>query len=311
MTSSSSLSLLSRTLKLSSGAKFPQLGFGTWNIRGNDIEPAMLAALDAGYRHFDFAMIYENEREIGKVLHDWMMRHPEVSRNDFFFTSKLWNTDHRQVRPALEKTLNDLQLEYLDLYLIHWPLPQLANGLIDKDRKLVDTWHDMEAVRAAGLCRHIGVSNFTESQLKSLLGSGAAVPEVHQLEVHPLLPQHAVLNLCRTHHIVVTAYCPLGSTHSPLLTDGDLVAIAHRHRGTVAQVLLTWGIERGYAVIPKSANPERIASNTHALPLSPDDIHSIDALAQKHNVLRVCDPRDFFGVDLFNDGATTGIQVGT
>lgn len=289
-----------KTLQFNQGDQMPVLGLGTWKSQPGDVYNAVKAALGCGYRHIDCARIYGNEAEIGKALAE-SFQEGVVSRDQLWITSKLWNDSHapEAVQPALEQTLSDLQLDYLNLYLIHWPvalkkgtgIPQSPDDLISLDQlPLETTWQAMEDLVEKGLCRHIGVSNFSITKLKSLLESAHIKPELNQIELHPYLQQYSMLEFCSQNGVHLTAYSPLGSPDRPdsikaddepiLLEDPTIAAIAQRHEVTPAQVLISWAIHRGTAVIPKSVNPERIQQNLEAakVSLNQEDMQEISKL---------------------------------
>ena len=260
------------------GDVMPALGLGTWRLPPEQTTATVRIALDLGYRHIDAAAIYGNEAQIGAALKG-AIDAGNVQRQELWITSKLWNDCHEpeEVRPALERTLGDLGLEQLDLYLMHWPVAQrrgvaMPSSAADQfglaQVPLAATWAAMEDLVAAGLTRHIGVSNFSRTKLMALVASARIQPEVLQVERHPLLQQNDLLSYCHTSGIQLTAYAPLGATSDTrppvVLQHPVVVAIAAERQITPAQVLLAWGIGCGTAVIPKSVHPERLAENLAA-----------------------------------------------
>jgi alcohol dehydrogenase (NADP+) len=272
-----------QSLTFNNNDKMPILGLGTWKAEPGDVGKAVKEAVRIGYRHIDCAAIYGNEAEIGKALQE-VMQTGLVKRDELWITSKLWNNAHarEEVSIALKKTLTDLRLGYLDLYLIHWPVatrpdvtfPRKAEDFFSlAEMPLNETWAGMEDCVESGLAKHIGVSNCSIKKIEAL--SNAKIrPEVNQIELHPYLQQEEMLNYCKKHNIYLTAYSPLGSGDRPeamkavnepsLLENSTVVNIAQAHGCNAAQVLLKWAIERGTSVIPKSTNPGRLAENLDA-----------------------------------------------
>lgn len=287
-------------LAFKNGDTMPALGLGTWKAGPGEVGAAIQTAVDLGYRHFDCAPIYGNEPEIGESFAT-KISNGRVKREELWITSKLWNNRHLKtdVIPALKQTLADLRLDYLDLYLIHWPIairpdvhfPEKGDDfLTPEEAPLEETWAAMEDAVALGLVRHIGVSNFSPKRLLRLIETARISPEVNQVESHPLLAQSELLALGRKHSVILTAYSPLGSPDRParlhreddphLLDHPVLAEIAAETAATPAQVLLAWAVTRGTSVIPKSVNPQRMELNLAAasIQLSDDQMHRMAAL---------------------------------
>lgn len=290
-------------LQFSNGDIFPAFGLGTWLSKPGEVGEAVLQALRTGYRHIDCAYIYGNEKEIGNAL-TFAFENGIVTREELFITSKLWNSFHHpeSVEPAIRKTLADLQLDYLDLYLIHWPLvfreghdqARSADDLLSTDEvPLADTWKAMEEIKRKGLTRHIGVSNFSIKKLDELSKQSETKPEVNQVEIHPFFTQEKMLRYCRENDIIVTAYSPLGSRHliktnESITQQQIIIRLAEKYNCTPAQIMLAWGMARGYAVIPKSVNADRIIENIGALnvQLTDSEVKLISSMNRNHRIAK-------------------------
>lgn len=291
-------------LKFNTGSKMPVIGLGTWKSSPGKVKNAVEEAIKVGYRHIDCAAVYQNEKEVGEGIKAGL-KNNQVKIEDLWITSKLWNNAHKKedVIPALKQTLKDLQLDYLDLYLIHWPVafrPGLEGFPENEDDYLsleevpiIETWNAMIEAKKQGLVKHIGVSNFSIKKLEDLIDQTEVFPEVNQVELHPYLHQDDLLQFCQSHKVHLTAYSPLGSgDRSPqmkadnepsLLENETVIKIAKSHQCTPAQVLIKWSVERGVSVIPKSTNPERIKQNLASMEvrLNAEDMNQLKAL-DKH-----------------------------
>jgi len=260
-------SSLSPLVTLNDGNSIPTVGFGVFKIPPADTEQAVSTALQAGYRHIDTAAVYGNERETGRAIAE-----SGVPRDELYVVTKLWNADqgYDSTLAAFDASMTRLSLDYLDLYLVHWPVPTL--------NKFVDTFKAFTYLREQGRIRSIGVSNFEPEHLDALVNATGVVPAVNQVELHPRLPQTELREVHARLGIVTEAWGPLGQ--GSLLTDPTVTAVAERSGRTPAQVLIRWHIQLGNIVIPKSVNPQRIASNFDVFDfeLSNNDMASISSL---------------------------------
>lgn len=255
-------------VQLNDGAEMPQLGLGVFKMSPDEVGPPVRVAIAAGYRLIDTAAAYGNEEAVGQAV-----RESGLPRNEFFLTTKLANSEHgyQQALRAFHASLASLGTDYLDLYLIHWPLP--------KTDMYVETWRALEKLRAEGVARSIGVSNFTETHLKRLLEETGTVPAVNQVELHPRLTQAALREFHARHGIVTEAWAPIAHGRGPL-EDQTVREVADRYGRSPAQVVLRWHIQLGNVAIPKSATPERIRSNVQIFDfeLAQNDLDRIGAL---------------------------------
>ena len=253
---------------LNNGLVMPQLGYGVFKVPEQEVYEAVREALRVGYRSIDTAMIYENEAGVGRALKD-----SGIPREDIFLTTKVWNKDqgYERTLAAFETSLQKLGVDYVDLYLIHWPMP-------DEDLYM-DTWRALEQLYRDGKTKAIGVSNFHIPHLTRVLEEGTVVPVVNQIELHPFLSQEAIREFCQKNGIVVEAWSPLMRGRDAL-TEPVITEIAARHGKTPAQVVLRWHLQHGIIAIPKSVTPSRIQENLDIFEfmLSPDDMQQIDQL---------------------------------
>lgn len=271
------MSKMPKDLKLNNGLTIPSIGLGTYKSAPNEVKDAVEYAVSIGYRHIDTAKLYGNESEIGDALTN-ILRDGKVKREDLFITTKLWNNFHQKksVVPQIKESLKLLKLDYVDLYLIHWPfafkedaelLPTDSSAYSDVD--YVETWEGMEECVDQGLAKSIGLSNFNEQQIDRVLQNCKIKPVINQIEVNPNLSQSELIKFCKDRHIVVTAFCPLerfGASRDPAYPgptaqDPNVIEIAKKYNKTPAQIILRYLLELGISVIPKSVNPTRIKEN--------------------------------------------------
>ncbi|KAL4924552.1 aldo/keto reductase [Aspergillus undulatus] len=300
---------LRRTFKLNTGYNIPAVGLGTWQSKPNEVKEAVTSALKIGYCHIDAAAVYGNEREVGNGI-----KASGIPREEIFLTSKLWNTHHdpENVEAAVDQSLADLQTDYLDLYLIHWPVAfrhstttvqpvDEKTGLIDViDVPIKDTWAALEALVTKGKIRSIGVSNFTRAKIEELLKTAKLPVSVNQIEAHPYLQQRDLLEWSKEKGILITGYSPLGNNiyNIPRTVDDPLViSLAKSLNKDPAQVLISWAVQRGTAVLPKSVTPSRIQSNFEDFILPEDAFQAIQSL-ERHQ--RMNFPARL-GVDIFGE----------
>ncbi|EKD18838.1 uncharacterized protein L3040_003086 [Drepanopeziza brunnea f. sp. 'multigermtubi'] len=309
-------------LTLNNGVKIPALGFGTFANEGSKGEThrAVIHALNAGYRHLDCAWFYQNEDEVGTGIREFLAANPSVKREDIFICTKVWNHLHEpeDVEWSIKNSLAKLQTTYVDAFLIHWPIASEKNEdrsvKIGPDGKYVinhaltsnpePTWRAMEKAYNAGLAKSIGLSNFTEAGITQILSFASVKPAINQVEIHPFLPQKALIDFCKSRDILPVAYSPLGSqdqvpaTGEKVSTNKDLIAVAEAKGCTLAQVLIAWGLRRGYVVLPKSSNESRIKGNAQLVTLTDADFEKVNKIAEGRST-RFVNMKDTFGYDVW------------
>lgn len=261
---------ISGTLTLNNGVEMPQFGLGVYKVdKGLQIENTVKDAINIGYRLIDTAAFYENEEGVGKAI-----KESGVPREELFITTKVWNTDqgYDQTLNAFDNSLKKLGLDYIDLYLIHWPV---------KERYL-ETWRALEKLYKDGKARAIGVSNFQIHHLKDILKNSSEKPAVNQVELHPLLSQKELREFCSEHNIKVQAWSPIA--RGRVLEDSDIKEIAERHNKSAAQIILRWHLQNGIMVIPKSVKKDRLRENADIFDfeLTEDEMRQMNALNNNH-----------------------------
>ncbi|KAL2823886.1 NADP-dependent oxidoreductase domain-containing protein [Aspergillus cavernicola] len=321
-----------QSFKLSNGVSIPGVGFGTFASEGAEGETyrAVTKALEVGYRHLDCAWYYLNEGEVGDAVKDFLQKNPSVKREDIFITTKVWNHLHRyeDVLWSIEDSLKRLKLDYVDLFVVHWPIAAEKDGQdkpkIGADGKYVilkdltenpqPTWEAMEKLYADKKARAIGVSNWTIPDLEKLLKFAKVVPHINQIEIHPFLPNEELIQYCFKHDILPQAYSPLGSQNQ-VPTTGERVSenptlneIAKKGGNTLAQVLIAWGLRRGYVVLPKSSNPARIESNFKSIELTDADFEAVNKVAEGRH-FRFVNMKDTFGYDVWPEETAKNLSA--
>jgi len=272
---------LESKIRLNNGVEIPVLGLGTSNASGEGAVNAVMCALEAGYRHIDTAKLYKNESEVGEGV-----RRSGVPRDEVFITTKLWNDDHGydNALKAIDVSLRNLEMNYVDLYLVHWPV----------SGRRTETWRAMEKILKDGKARAIGVGNFTIRHLEELLPEAGIVPAVNQVEFTPYLYQKRLQDYCEARGIRIEAWAPL--TRGLKLNDPRLVEVARRYEKTPAQVLIRWGLQKGTISIPKSARRERIIENSQVFDfsISSRDMERLDGFNENLRTLGLNPESDMF-----------------
>jgi len=317
-----------QSIQLADGTEMPSVGLGFWKVENDQAADLAVEAIRRGYRHLDNACDYGNEAEVGQGI-ERALQEGLCERDDLWITSKLWNTYHSadHVRSAVERSLNDLRVDQLDLYLVHFPIPlkyvpfeeryppgwfydpEAAEPKMElADIPVSETWRAMEQLVDEGLVKQIGVSNYNVSLIRDLLTYARIRPAVLQVELHPYLTQEKLIRFCEQQKIAVTAFSPLGAMSyfsigmaeqgESVLDQPIVKAAASRHGKSPAQIVLRWGVQRGTAIIPKTSRPERLSENIDLFDfeLSPEEMHGISALNQNR---RFNDP-GVFGEEAFN-----------
>ncbi|XLT49506.1 hypothetical protein HN873_042110 [Arachis hypogaea] len=287
---------------LNSGFTMPIIGLGVWRMESQQVKDLILNAIKIGYRHFDCAAKYKNEEEVGEALKE-AFNSGLVKREDLFITTKLWNSDHGHVVEACKDSLRKLQLDYLDLYLVHFPVPTRHT---DTTISLETTWRAMEDLVSMGLVRSIGISNYGVIMVRDCLAYSKIKPAVNQIETHPYFQRDSLVKFCQKHGVCVTAHTPLGGAAAntelfgtvSCLDDQLLKGLAGKYKKTAAQIALRWGIQRKTVVIPKSSKWERLKENFQVFDfeLSKEDMELIGNMDKKY---RTNQPAKFWGIDIY------------
>lgn len=256
-------------VEFNDGQTIPQLGFGVFKIEPDEVERVTGEAIEVGYRHIDTAKLYENEAEVGRALAE-----SGVDRDEFFVTTKLWNSDQGDPHGAFEASLDRLGLDHVDLYLIHWPLPMYGEA--------IEAWRGLVEILGSGRATSIGVSNFEIEHLQQLFDETGVLPAVNQIELHPFHQRCELVAFCREHGIAVEAWGPLSQGKSNLLEREEVTAAADLHGKTPAQVVLRWHLQQGRIVFPKTAHRERMIENADVFDfqLSDAEMTAIDSLEE-------------------------------
>ncbi|KAM7264539.1 hypothetical protein ACFE04_002222 [Oxalis oulophora] len=310
---------MEKKISLNSGYTMPSIGLGVWRMEKSEIRDVIINSIKLGYRHFDCAADYKNESQVGEALAE-AINTGLVNRADLFITTKLWNSDHGHVEAACKDSLTKLQLDYLDLYLVHFPVATRHTGVGTTDSALADdgvldidttisletTWHAMEDLVSKDLVRSIGISNYDIFLTRDCLAYSKVKPAVNQIETHPYFQRESLVKFCQKHNICVTAHTPLGGATAnaewfgtvSCLDDPVFQGLAEKYKKTAAQIVLRWGLQRNTVVIPKSSKLERLKENIDIddFELSAEDMDLIRSMDRKY---RTNQPAVFWGIDLY------------
>ncbi|KOC62648.1 Alcohol dehydrogenase [NADP(+)] A [Habropoda laboriosa] len=296
-------------LTLSNGHKMPVFGLGTYQSRAGEVETAVMEAISLGYRHIDTAFYYQNEQEIGRAIQA-KIKDGTVKREDLFITTKLWNNFHKEesVVPTCKKSLENLGLSYVDLYLIHWPfafkeggdlMPKDENGALQlSDTDYLETWRGMEECARLGLARSIGISNFNPEQITRLLGVAKILPVNNQVEVSINMNQKSLIEFCKKHNITITAFSPLGQPGNRAgipnnLDNPKVLDLSKKYNKTPAQIALRYVLQQGIAIIPKTVTPSRLKENMSIFDfsLTDEEMATIASISTGQRVSRFGDAK--------------------
>ncbi|CAL4971746.1 unnamed protein product [Urochloa decumbens] len=312
--------IMAPAVTLSSGHRMPAVGLGVWRMENTAVRGLIHAAIRNGYRHFDCAAKYQNEAEVGDALAE-AFQTGLVKREDLFITTKLWNSDHGHVIEACKDSLKKLKLDYLDLYLVHFPVATRhteigsfasvigEDGVLDIDTtvSLESTWHAMEDLVNMGLVRSIGISNYGVFLTRDCLAYAKIKPAVNQIEMHPYFQRDSLVKFCQKHGICVTAHTPLGGSTAnaklfgslSCLEDPVIKGLAEKYGKTPAQLVLRWGLQKNTVVIPKTSKVERLQENLEVFDfdISDEDMEEIKAVDRNH---RTNQPAKFWGIDVYS-----------
>lgn len=295
-------------LTLNDGNKIPIIGLGTYQSPPGEVAAAVEYALtEGGYRHIDCAYLYLNEAEVGQGLKKAFEK--GVKREDIYITTKVWPTFHNRVEQSLDESLKNLGLNYVDLFLIHWPVtlnpngnhpfrPTLPDGKCDHDANgsLKSFWKQMEDMKKNGKTKSIGVSNFSKKVLEGFIKDVEIVPAINQIESHILCPQLDVHDFCKSKNILIEAHTPFGSTGSPLFKNETVLKLAEKHNTTPGVILTSYHVSSGRTVLPKSVHANRIKENTTVITLPKEDIETLDNIHKNEGIKRTAKPD--FDVDM-------------
>ncbi len=295
---------------LSNGQEIPMLGLGTWQVTGDAVGAVVEAAINAGVRHIDCAMIYGNEAEIGVALKR-VFDQGVVTRDDLFITGKLWNTDHAPegVLRACQKSIDDLGVEYLDLYLVHWGVgfvngegmePLDENGLAKfSNVPLYETWRAMESLVSDDVVKGIGVANYTAPMIVDLLAYATVKPVMNQVEVNPYFSQESLIHFCQSQDMMVTAYSPFGSTGAPVRDNVLIAKLAEKYDADPVKVIVQWAIQRDLCIIPRTSSAEHATTNA-VLPTFELTVDELQQITDLDRGVRYCDPVGWWGFPYFS-----------